>query len=308
MNLRQQCETMAKYIISCGGMEGNDRMINGIIFDIKEFTVHDGPGIRTTVFFKGCPLHCVWCHNPEGISFQRELLINKPSCVNCGKCRVGCTHEECKPFNLCTKICSKGLIRIAGTIVDSESLAKELMKQESFFENNRGGITISGGEPLAQPEFLLDLLKRLKPIHTAVETSGYGNSEVFKEAIGLTDIILYDIKHMDPKIHEKVTGVDNNLILSNFRQLMNLKKEFIVRIPLIPGINDSEKNFKSMAEFLKGAKGLQRVEFLPYNTFTGAKYHILNREYKPPFNEKGKIQLYTSSFDNYGIKWTVRKN
>jgi len=152
----------------------------GTIFDIKEFAVHDGPGIRVTVFFKGCPLRCNWCHNPEGLSFEPELMVEASSCIKCGKCHVECEHEECHGFDRCLKACPKGLISVMGRKVNSDDLVHELMEYRRFVEMNGGGITLSGGEPLAQPEFLLALLSQLKPIHTVIETSGYGSTDVFK--------------------------------------------------------------------------------------------------------------------------------
>lgn len=280
-------------------------MQQGIIFDIKEFTVHDGPGIRITVFFKGCPLRCVWCHNPEGLSFKPELMLRKSSCINCGKCRKACTHKECQPFGLCTKICPQGLIKIVGETIDSKELASRLKKNESFLIKNEGGITLSGGEPLAQPEFLLDLLKRLKPLHTAVETSGYGRQEVFKQVIEMTDLILFDIKSAFPDVHKRFTGVDNKLIMDNLGQLIESGKGFIARIPLIPGINDTQEDMEKVSLLLKNAPGLQRVELLPYNPFAGAKYPMVNREYKLIIEEYQQLQTFTDAFESNNIKYRV---
>ncbi|NJD04859.1 MAG: radical SAM protein, partial [Ruminiclostridium sp.] len=148
-------------------------MAKGIIFDIEEFALYDGPGIRKTVFFKGCPLRCTWCHNPEGICFNKELLVSKSACINCKRCKSVCSHNVCVACGMCVTVCPLRLRKVCGTVYDAKDLAAELLKDRDFLEKNNGGITISGGEPLAQPEFLWELLERLKPVHTAIETSGH---------------------------------------------------------------------------------------------------------------------------------------
>ena len=280
-------------------------MAQGVIFDIKEFTVHDGPGIRTTVFFKGCPLRCIWCHNPEGLLLQPELMVSKVSCTNCGKCRESCIHKECQPVGLCTKVCPQGLIKIVGETVDSKELALSLKRHSEFLRKNHGGITFSGGEPLVQPEFLIDLLKELNHLHTAVETSGYARLDIFMQIVKLADLILFDIKHTDPEVHKKVTGIDNKLILKNLDQLIKSDKNFIARIPLIPGINDTRKNMEETVFLLKDASGLERVELLPYNPFAGAKYSMVGMEYKLCFDENQSIKTFIGAFERYNIKYSV---
>lgn len=280
-------------------------MAEGMIFDIKEFAVHDGPGIRITVFLKGCPLRCIWCHNPEGLSSIPELMIRKSSCTNCGKCRAGCSHKECGTFDRCTKVCPEGLVKVVGESVDSRELANRLKGFEEFLHKNKGGVTISGGEPLAQPEFLIDLLKELKPIHTVVETSGYGRQDVFRQVMQLADLILFDIKHIDPKVHKKVTGFDNTLILENLNNLIASRKSFIARVPLIPGVNDSQENMEKTALLLKDAPCLERVELLPYNPYAGAKYPTVNRDYMPSFDEGQQPDIFTHAFDRYGIRYSI---
>lgn len=249
-------------------------MSNGIIFDIKEFTVHDGPGIRTTVFLKGCPLHCLWCHNPEGISGLPQLMVTKNGCEHCGKCRLPCEHDDCARLGRCAHICPNGLIKIVGTKIDAAELASRLKRQNSIFEVGGGGITISGGEPLFQPEFLFDLLYDLKPLNTVIETSGYASQAVFRRAVELCSMVYIDLKHMNDEKHRELTGVDNSLILRNLRWLMGQKKDFVVRIPLIPGLNDDVENLRRAADFLAGEEHLLRVELMPYNPFTKAKYDM----------------------------------
>ena len=276
-------------------------MARGTIFDIKEFTVHDGPGIRITVFFKGCPLRCNWCHNPEGLSFKPELMVRESACVHCGKCNTTCNHKVCQEFNRCIYACPSGLIKVIGETVESDELAARLKKYSGFLMMNKGGITISGGEPLAQPDFLLDLLKELKPMHVAVETSGYGDKRVFKEVISLADLILFDIKHMDADIHKKYTGVDNELIQFNLLSLMSSGKPFIVRIPLIPEVNDTDDNLEKTARFIRSAADRIRVELLPYNPYAGAKYPSVCKEYAPAFDVNKAVQPNCKILKKYGI-------
>lgn len=173
-------------------------------------------------------------------------MIRKSCCINCGKCRGGCTHEECKPFRLCTKACPQGLIKVVGETVEPKELVKRLKSYEEFLRKNNGGITLSGGEPLARSGFLIGLLKELKPMHTVLERSGHGMPDVFEQVIELTDLILFDIKHTDPEVHKKVTGVDNKLILENLNQLIKSEKKFIARIPLIPKLMIHGKTWRRL--------------------------------------------------------------
>ena len=280
-------------------------MAKGIIFDIKEFSVNDGPGIRTTIFFKGCPLRCLWCHNPEGISPRPQLKISGLSCLGCGKCSVPCTHEECKPFGRCIHVCPQGRLSLCGKEVDSVELASMVNRQAHFLSENNGGVTFSGGEPLNQPKFLFELMAELKPMHLAVETSGYSNDLVFRKMMDLTDLILIDIKHMNSPLHRRYTGIGNEQILSNINQLIQGDKPFIIRIPLIPGVNDDTSNMQAIAEFLTGARSLSRVELMPYNVLAGAKYPPVGLEYKPNFNVNTPPHIDRSPFISRGIECVV---
>jgi len=280
-------------------------MAKGIIFDIKEFTIQDGPGIRITVFFKGCSLRCQWCHNPEGLSFEPELMVRESSCIHCGKCRIGCGHAECKSFSRCLKICPLGLVKAVGAGFDSSELAVKLKMYQDFIKINQGGITLSGGEPLAQPEFLIDLLRELKPLHTAVETSGYSSQQLFRQVAELADLILFDIKHTNPQVHRQYTGVDNEPILKNLDLLIKMGKKFIARVPLIPGVNDSAENMENTAILLRNASGLERVELMPYNLFAGAKYTVVGKKYAPSFNEKAEVCIFKEVFEKHDIKCSV---
>lgn len=280
-------------------------MSQGIIFDIKEFSVNDGPGIRTTIFFKGCPLHCAWCHNPEGISKQIQLIESGVACTGCGKCRIPCSHPECLPFGRCIHVCPQGRLRLCGQEIDAEPLANQIKRQSQFLISNNGGVTISGGEPLFQPEFLFSLMAKLKPLHLAVETSGYASQQLFLKMVDLADLIIIDLKHMDCDIHRQYTGAGNELILSNIQELIHSGKPSIVRIPLIPGVNDSPANLNASARFLKGAKSLLRVELLPYNVLAGAKYHALGLQYCPDFSVDAEPNIDCLPFTSQGITCTV---
>ena len=280
-------------------------MASGIIYDIKEFSVHDGPGTRITVFFKGCPLRCSWCHNPEGVSFEPQLIVRKTTCLNCGRCEEPCGHEMCRPFDRCIKACPLGLISVSGEKADSRTLAQKLKKNTEFLKDNGGGITISGGEPLAQPEFLLSLLEELKPMHTAIETSGYGDSDVFEKTVALSDLMLFDIKHTDSEVHKKYTGVDNRLIQKNLKHLIDSRKPFIARIPLIPGVNDTTENIEDTAILLKNADNMISLELLNYNPYTEAKYSLIDKEYQPIFNASLRPEPHEDILNEHGIRYKI---
>ena len=247
--------------------------MTGVIFDIKEFTVHDGPGARVTVFLKGCPLRCRWCHNPEGLEKSPVLMVRKSACVGCGLCKKGCDHPECQGFDRCLFACPNGLIEVKGHKTDSDALAKKLLSYKDFLED--GGITFSGGEPLMQHEFLCEALQKTKPLHRAIETSGYANPKVFKKVISLCDLVIMDIKIFDRRKHFEYTGVYNDVILENFEILKNSGIPHIIRIPLIPGITDTKENLLAISALV----GDSPVELLPYNKAAGAKYPMVDKEF-----------------------------
>lgn len=277
-------------------------MKTGIIFDIKEFAVFDGPGARQTVFLKGCPLRCSWCHNPEGLRMEPELMVSKASCVSCGSCETVCMTESCNCCGACIPVCPLNLRRIAGEAVTPEELEQRLRRNSDYYAAYGGGVTFSGGEPLMQADFLLEVLERLPDLHRAIETSGYCDSSVFKRLLGHLDYVMMDIKLFDDTLHQTHTGVSNRKILENARILCDGGVPFVIRIPVIPGVNDSAENFRRTAEWIAGAPALQKVELLPYHRTAGAKYAMVSREYRPTFDPDQNVRISAGIFQEYGIR------
>ncbi|MCL4418059.1 MAG: glycyl-radical enzyme activating protein, partial [Actinobacteria bacterium] len=240
--------------------------IFGIVFDIQRFCVNDGPGIRTTVFLKGCPLNCLWCHNPESISIEPEIIFSNEKCIGCGSCVAVCANnalqilerksmikrENCNKCGRCAEICNTGALRIAGKKTSLFEVMEELEKDRQYYENSGGGITISGGEPLLQWKFTTALLKECKKrgLYTAIETCGHAAPVIFKQVLEYADIILFDIKNIDPEKHFELTGARNELILENLKSLSGGNKHIQIQLPVIPGCNDSEENITGISEFL----------------------------------------------------------
>lgn len=276
----------------------------GIIFDIKEFAVHDGPGMRVTVFMKGCPLRCIWCHNPEGLEPKPQLVKNEEKCVHCLCCEKAfpCKHPECQPYGVCTKVCPLNILKISGTPYTPSELVERLKRYKVFFKNG-GGITFSGGEPTMQGEFVLECLKLLHAdgMRTGIETSAFCNPKLFAEIIAEVDDIYIDLKEMDGEKHKKLTGVPNDVILKNIKTVAESGRSFTVRMPLIPGVNDSFEELSLAAEFLYPYRNTIKVELLPYNTLTGAKYKLVGMEYNPEFDEKQKPNTDVELFRKKGF-------
>lgn len=243
--------------------------MKAIITDLKRFAVHDGDGIRTTVFFKGCPLKCVWCHNPEGISFQPQMAFYENKCVGCG---------ECKKEDFTVDNCLGDARVLYGKEMTVEQLLPQLMEDRDFYEISGGGVTLSGGECLCQADFCVELLKALKQegIHTAVDTCGFVSRQSLDKVAPYTDVFLYDIKAMDEDVHIKCTGQSNGQILENIRYLDALGKTIEVRIPYVPGYNSDQ--MEKIADFLKTLKNLKAVKVLPYHNYAGSKYAALEME------------------------------
>lgn len=284
----------------------------GVVFDIQRFSVHDGPGIRTTVFLKGCPLLCLWCHNPEGISPRPELVFFEYKCMACGTCARVCPEKaivfaalpqldrrKCHGCGLCAEACPSGAWRLVGKKITVGELISVLERDELLYDRSQGGVTFSGGEPLFQPGFLLAALKACQErrIHTAVDTSGYAAPSVFEHIIPRTDLFLFDLKPMDEGEHRRYTGVSNRLIHENLRQLVALGRPVVVRVPLIPGVTDTEQNVQALMAFLgELGSGIQGVELLPYHD-VAEKYQRLGQAYKMPYlprpSEEKLLQLRT---------------
>lgn len=263
----------------------------GRVFDIKHYAVHDGPGIRITIFLKGCPLNCVWCHSPESQSMSSEILINQEKCIGCGNCVKACPvdavkgpgkidREACNACGACAEVCYANAIEIIGEEKTIEQVLAEVEKDRELLMVSGGGVTLSGGEPMAQPEFTIELLKHLKQkgYHTALDTSGYTPWVTLKQALEYTDLVLYDLKHMDSSKHQQYTGVKNELILENLDRISGHGKRIWVRVPLIPGVNDDEEHIKTLIEYVRDLN-VERTFFLPYHEIGVPKYEALNRVY-----------------------------
>lgn len=263
--------------------------MTGKIFDIKHFGVHDGPGIRTTVFLKGCPLKCLWCHNPESISPKFQLSYLDYKCVGCGRCAAVCEQgvhivnqnghtvirKNCIYCGKCEKACSAGALTVYGREITVEDAFDEVMEDADFYAVN-GGMTLSGGEALMQPDFCLELLKKAKEngIHTAIDTCGFVKKDVLDKVIPYTDLFLYDIKAFDENVHIKCTGVSNKIILENIRYLNEIGKEIEVRIPFVPEYNCDQ--IEKIAQFLAPLKMVKAAKVLAYHNYAKSKYASLD--------------------------------
>ena len=264
-----------------------------IIFDLKRYALHDGPNIRTTVFFKGCPLHCIWCHNPEGIRSGLEVVTIQDRCIGCRECIDGCPEAalsmdsagivrdaaRCSLHLNCVEICPSLAHEAVGWTSTLDAIMKEIEKDQVFYDESGGGVTFSGGEPLLQANHLIGLLKKCgeKEIHRTVDTSGYADTDTLLEVAEHTDLFLFDLKHMDGKRHQELTGVDNELILHNLRRLNEIKAKVRIRFPLIGSENDDAQNVEAMGSFLAELDHINDVDLLIYHHLAGAKYRKLNR-------------------------------
>ncbi len=277
-------------------------MEQGIVFSIEEFSVYDGPGIRTTVFFKGCPMRCNWCHNPEGLEPRVQIVKNPNGCLHCGACERVCPdREKCTLCGKCIAVCPRNLIRFSGEIYTAERLTKKLLKNADYLNECGGGVTFSGGECLLYADFLAEVIGNLKgKVHTAIQTCGYADSEKFKRVLSVVDYVMYDLKVMDRERAVRYTGCDNTLILKNYQILSDSGVPFVARVPLIPGVTDTGENLKAIAERVKNSNA-SGVELLPYNKMAGSKYKLVGKEYQPVFDEKAEVNIDTALFEREGI-------
>ncbi len=256
-------------------------MNTGTVFDIKRYAIHDGPGIRTTVFLKGCLLNCPWCHNPEGKAREQEIMWWEERCERCKDCQSVCTKHaisfldgslildktKCDLCGACTVACSSEALKLVGRKVTVDQVMREIKKDIAFYDESAGGVTLSGGEPLLQPDFSYRLLTACKElgIHTAVDTCGHTDSEILLRISRHVDLFLYDLKMIDDDKHRKLTGVSNSVIMKNLKKLSDSGQKIIVRFPLVPGVNDSQKDIHELGEFVSSLKGVRELNILPYH-------------------------------------------
>ena len=295
----------------------------GLISLIQRFSIHDGPGIRTTVFLKGCPLSCWWCQNPESLNPYPELMARDSKCQMCGNCADSCPigaitfdrkggrkidRAKCNRCFKCTAACPAGSLIKVGNYMTEEEVMAEVEKDEIFYHRSKGGVTISGGEPLFQAAFVTRLLRACKQrgFHTALDTSGYAPWASFEKVLKYVDLVLYDIKHMDSKLHKKMTGHSNELILGNIRKLP-VDKRVWLRIPLVTGFNDTKENLEKVGELGKEI-AVERVSLLPLHRLGEGKYNQLGRQspladVETPNQEQ--VQLAQRTLEGFGLRVTI---
>ncbi len=292
----------------------------GILFDIRKFSIHDGPGIRTTVFFKGCPLRCVWCHNPESQARQPELMLHPRRCIACSACQEACPQSaivtgpaglltdrrSCRACGQCVQACYADARQLVGRRYGLAEVLESLERDSDFYAQSGGGVTFSGGEPLMQGRFLLALLQAARAAgwHTALDTCGYAAWELVEQVRPYVDLFLYDLKLIDPLRHRQATGVSNRRILDNLGRLSALGHAIILRLPLIPGINTDMANLEATARFAAALPSVQQVDLLPYHAAAETKYRGLGREYPLPELEplsQAHLQTIQALFAGYGL-------
>ena len=275
----------------------SDTELRGLVFDVKRFAIHDGPGIRTTVFLKGCPLSCAWCHNPESQRREPELLVRSERCVACGTCVSACPNgaiarqssrakpetdrSRCTGCGACVTACIPRARTVVGQARSVDDLLAEIERDTLFYDQSGGGVTLSGGEPLAQQEFASELLRRCRSqrIHTAVDTCGFADEAALAAVAEETDLFLYDVKLLDDERHRRWTGASNEKILRNLERLARDGKRIWVRYPLVPGINDSERDLAEFGRFVARCPGVEAVQVLPYHAAGERKFDHLGRRF-----------------------------
>ncbi|HCX62725.1 MAG TPA: glycyl-radical enzyme activating protein [Clostridiales bacterium] len=290
------------------------------IFNIQKFSIHDGPGIRTTVFLKGCPLKCLWCHNPESQEYEKQILYDAEKCVLCGTCVKVCPKnaikiednilttdmDKCDFCGLCEIYCIQEARQVVGKHYSVEEVLKEVLKDRIFYEKSGGGVTVSGGEPLMFIDFVEELLKKLKEenIHTAVDTSGAVNFESLERIAEYTDLFLYDIKLMDDEMHKKYIKASNKTILENLKKLSKIHNNINIRLPIIEGVNADTDHIERIIDFIKDLN-IKKVNLLPYHDIAKHKYKKLDMDYEEEKMSKPseeKMQRFMSMFESKGYE------
>ena len=299
-------------------------METGIVFNIQKFCIHDGDSIRTCVFLKGCPLRCIWCHNPESLDKSPSLSFNKQKCSSCGRCLSECfartiendtlkiDREKCIKCGKCVSACLNDANEIIGKEMTSSEVFDEVMKDKMFYDTSGGGLTISGGEPSYQPDFTLELLRLAKEngISLAIETCGIGSREFYEKVADLGATFLFDIKCIDSVRHKALTGADNSHIMVNLKYLMDRGSDIIIRLPLIPDCNDSDEDIAKLSDFLNQNKGRYRyAEIMPYHTLGIGKSEKLGTTaaYIHDSASDDEISRWTSLFNSHNIDIKVSK-
>ncbi len=301
----------------------NGAVIRGIVFNVQKFSLHDGPGIRTIVFLKGCPLSCLWCDNPESRSSKPQLALGRKLCNRCLKCVAACPEHaialnskgisidrrRCTACGRCVEVCYPKALILYGKEETTEQVFEKVVKDRIFYEGSGGGITLSGGEPLRQPEFASALLElcHKRGIHTCIETSGYASSQDFAKVLAFTDYVLFDLKHMDREVHHRYTGRWNDVILANAKVLAGSGLPVVWRMPLIPGVNDTLENIRATARFVKAIGKDHGIEVLPYHRLGVGKYQAIGKRYhlgKPPtlVNTPEVITRVGETFEELGVR------
>jgi pyruvate formate lyase activating enzyme len=302
-------------------------VVTGTIFNISRYSIHDGPGIRTTVFFKGCPLDCWWCHNPEGIDRKPHLSMRAGRCIQCGTCVENCPEgaiclsdgrittdaSRCQGCFHCAEVCPAEAREVIGRSVSVDEVMAEIIKDVAFYDESGGGATFSGGEPLKQPAILIALLDECGrlDIHRTVDTCGYASRSVVRQVAERADLFLYDLKHMDSEAHRKFTGVDNRGILDNLKYLASRDAAVRVRFPVIPGVNDNVGNVEKMGTFLRSLNRAYCVDILEYHDVFASKYKRFGYHVRldaPPAPDSGRLQELAATLSGYGLCVTIGGN
>jgi pyruvate formate lyase activating enzyme len=302
-------------------------LTSGTVFNISRYAIHDGPGIRTTVFLKGCPLSCWWCHNPESIAPEPQISVRRSRCIRCGLCAQACPHhaislsdEEmtadpdlCQGCFDCARACPAEAREIVGRTMTVAEVMAEIRKDIPFYDESGGGVTFSGGEPLMQPAFLIGLLDACGELelHRAVDTCGHAGKATLLEVADRTDLFLYDLKHMDPQVHEKYTGVSNERILENLKALSCRDVRIRIRYPLIPGVNDDRRNLEAMGSFLQRLHRVLDIDILPYHDVAGTKYQRFGYTYRMgsvPVPDPAHFEEVAQLLSSYGLCVTIGGN